>query len=145
MFARMPFLLDQAWRFGIVASFVWPALIVWVGLAFVGLASWRRGNGPAPGVLSMPFAGWLALLAVFPLAMLFIGSACWKAASSAPSSHPSVIALYVLALLQVLCAYSLVWGFRARRVLALSTSILGIAWGLGAFFISGFALSGTWP
>jgi hypothetical protein len=124
---------------------MWPALIVWVGLGLVGLASWKKGNSPAPGVLSLPFAGWLALLVVFPLAMLFVGSAGWEAASSAPYSHPSVIVLYALALLQVLCAYGLVWSLRARRVLALSASILGIAWGIGAFFISGFALSGTWP
>ena len=145
MFAQVPSLLNQAMGFGLVASITWPALILWGGLAVVGLASWKKGQSAPLKLLRLPFAAWLALLAVFPLAMLLIGSAYWEAAASAPYSHPSIVALYVLALLQVLCAYSLVWRLRTHRVLALSTSILGMVWGLGAFFISGFSVSGTWP
>jgi hypothetical protein len=145
MFARMPFLLDQAWQFGIYASIFWPALILWVGLALVALASWKRRRGESPGSPVLQFAGWLLLLTTFPIAMLLIGSVGWEAAISAPYSHPLVIALYALALLQIAGAYFLVWSLRTHRVLALCTSILGIVWGLGAFFISGFALSGTWP
>ena len=145
MFSQLPSLIDQALRFGVAASIIWPALIVWAGLALVGLASWKTGQDAPKKIPRLPFAAWLALLAIFPLAMLIIGSAFWEDASSAPYSHPSVIALFALALLQIFCAYSLVWSFRTHRVLALCASILGIVWGLGAFFISGFAVSGTWP
>jgi hypothetical protein len=145
MFARMPFLLDQAWRFGIYASIIWPALILWVGLALVALASWKQRRGGISGFPVLQFAGWLLLLTALPMAMLLIGFVGWEAASSAPHSHPLVIAMYALALLQVAGAYSLVWSLRTHRAIALCTSIIGIVWGLGAFFISGFALAGTWP
>src|SRR5690349_22362903 len=52
--------------------------------------------------------------------MLEIGSAFWEAASSAPYSHPSAIAIFALALLQVLCAYSVVWSFLANLKPALN-------------------------
>ena len=145
MFARLPFLLNQAWQVGIFASAMWPVSLVWLGLALVGVASWRKskdGSNPSPKI---PFAVWVLLLAGFPLVMLLIGSAGWEAASSAPYSHPFAIALEALAVLQLACAYLFVWNFRAHRVLALFASVLGIVWGLGAFFITGFALSGTWP
>jgi hypothetical protein len=145
MFARMPFLLDQAWRFGIVASIVWPALIVWLGLVLVGVASWRNRKVTATDPSKLPFAGWLLILTLVPAVMLLIGSFGWEAAVSTPYSHPLAIALYALAFLQVACAYSLVWSIRSHRVLAFSASILGIVWGIGAFYITGFALSGTWP
>src|SRR4051812_38363840 len=113
MFARMPFLLDQAWRFGTFASTAWPALLVWLGLVLVGVASWRNRK-VAPGRMSkLPFAGWLLLLALVPLGMLLVGSVGWEAAVSAPYSHPLAFALYALALLQVTCAYSLVWSIRS--------------------------------
>jgi hypothetical protein len=145
MFARISFLLNEAWPFGIVSSIIWPALLIWVGLALVAIASWRSGHGQSTRGLKLPYLGWLVLLTVFPLAMLLLGSFGWETATSQPYSHPLIIALYVLALLQIVCAYSLVWSLRAQGALALGTSILGIIWGLGAFFVSGFAISGTWP
>ena len=145
MFAHFPFLVDQAAPFGVVAAITWPALIIWAGLAFVVLCSWK-GWGPAPNTsLRPPFSAWLALLAALPLGMLVIGSAFWEEAGSRPYSHPAAVALCVLALFEVLCAYALVWKLRIRKLLALTTSIAGIVWGLGAFFVAGFAVSGTWP
>jgi hypothetical protein len=95
--------------------------------------------------LRPPFFVWLALLAVLPLSMLAVGSAFWEQAGSRPYSHPAAIALYVLALFEIFCAYALVWILRTRKWVAIVTLVAGIVWGLGAFFVAGFAVSGTWP
>ena len=145
MLTPLPSLLEQSVAFGFSAAFTWPVSLVWLGFVLVAAASLRDRTKFSTKTGVSPSVFWLALLAIFPVAMLCIGAIFWERAATNTYSHPAAIALFILVGLQILVSYASVWIFRSRRTLSLGVSALGIVWGLGAFFVSGFAISGTWP
>jgi len=145
MLTELPSLVEESLSFGLSAAFTWPMLLVWVGFVLVAVVSLRDQAKASAKTGVSPSVYWLSLLAIFPIAMLCIGAIFWERAETNPYSHPASVALFVLVSFQLLVSYASVWIFRSRRTLSLGVPGLGIVWGLDAFFVSGFAISGTWP